>query len=327
VADPVALDERLRLRRWLAAVGLTTAAEDAARVDTPETNAIALLGAYSACETLLGLLAGVRRYKQGDEVSFPRLLTEAGAKVTIEADLGDDLDAMHRIRNAFVHASNTVAADETARAISNARRLMELVPFTVPAAANLSASGGLGSAVAAIVDVPAVGMWLRHADAMLAEGRVQLAADGLARALRSTLARTRPRLLPLPDPGRTQRQLLRMVAAPGDNEMEIVTSEIEGLQEWVLPLALGLSPAAYDDLVGVIGKALPNLGGGPPVHVRRPRDVLIDDRRVRQAVSRTAEVIFRLWAMGSLRPSPVDEREVEQARSYLENPTDLGIPG
>jgi hypothetical protein len=118
-----------------------------------------------------------------------------------------------------------------------------------------------------------------------------------------------------------------MVAAPGDNEMEIVTSEIEGLQEWVLPLALGLSPAAYDDLVGVIGKALPNLGGGPPVHVRRPRDVLIDDRRVRQSVSRTAEVIFRLWAMGSLRPSPVDEREVEQARSYLENPTDLGILG
>jgi uncharacterized protein YutE (UPF0331/DUF86 family) len=150
VADTVPFDERRRLRRWLAAVGLTTAAEDAARVDTPETNAMALLGADAACETLLGLLAGVRRYKQGDEVSFPRLLTAAGAKVTIEADLGDDLDAMHRIRNAFVHASNTVAANETAHAISNARRLLDIVPSTVPAAAGLAASAGLGSAVAAI---------------------------------------------------------------------------------------------------------------------------------------------------------------------------------
>jgi hypothetical protein len=327
VADTVPFDQRRRLRRWLAAVGLTTAAEDAARVDTPETNAMALLGAYAACETLLGLLAGVRRYKQGDEVSFPRLLTAARAKVTIEADLGDDLDAMHRIRNAFVHASNTVAADEVERAISNARRLLDLVPSTVPAAAHLAPSEGLGSAVAMIIDVPAVGMWLRHADSMLAEGRTELAADGLARALRAALARTRPRLLPLPDPGRTQRQLLRGGLAPGDNEMELVTSEIEGLQKWMLPLALGLSPATYDDLVAAIGEALPNFGGGPPVHVQRPHNVVLDDRRARQALSRTAEVIFRLYAMGSLRRSPVDEQEVEQARSYLENPTDLRIRG
>jgi len=195
MADPVGLNERLRLRRWLAAVGLTTTAEDAARVDTAETNAIALLGAHAACEALLGLLAGVRRHRPGDEVAFGRLVESAAAKVTLGPGLADDLDAMHRIRNDFVHASNTVAADEAARAVSNARRLMELVPASLGASWNLPAGAGLGTAVAKVIDVEVVGMWLRHADQMLREGRPQLAADGLARALHRALHRTDPGLL------------------------------------------------------------------------------------------------------------------------------------
>lgn len=39
------------------AVDLTSAAEDVVRADSPEANAMALLGAHAACEALLGLLA------------------------------------------------------------------------------------------------------------------------------------------------------------------------------------------------------------------------------------------------------------------------------
>jgi len=321
MANPVGLNERLQLRRWLAAVGLTGAAEEAAHVDTAETNAMALLGAHAACEALLGLLAGVRRHKPGDEVAFGRLLESAAAKVALTPDLADNLDAMHRIRNDFVHASNTVAADEAARAIFNARRLMELVPASLGASWNLPTGAGLGSAVAEIIQVEAVGMWLRHADEMLGTGRVQLAADGLARALQGAIARAHPSLLPPPKPD-SALQLRRAEAGFGaDGDDERAVAAIAGLHRWVLPLALGTSPAAYGRLLGIIGVVPSELTGGQPGPVTRPRDAVVGVSDVRRAISQTAEIIFRLWAMGSLRPWRNDDKVVESAQSFLANPS------
>lgn len=235
----------MRLRRWLAAVGLTSAAEDVARVDTPETNAMALLGAHAACEALLGLLAGTARHRPGPEVRFSGLVTAAEANVTLEPDLVDDLDAMHRIRNDFVHASSTVAGDEVARAISNARRLLEL-PTTNHSTSIATASDHFGpaTAVAEVIGLEPVGIWLRDADEMRSLGCLSDAADGLARALNAALLRTKPRLLPVSDAGRSVRDLQRLGAGFGpDRDEEVTRAELAGLHRWLLPLALGIPPA------------------------------------------------------------------------------------
>jgi hypothetical protein len=334
MSDPVGLNERLLLRRWLAAVGLTVAAEDAARVDTPETNAIALLGAHTACETLLGLLSGVRRYRRDEEVPFQKLLEAAAGAVTIPPDLQDYLDITYRARNGFVHASLTVDGAEAARAISNARRLMELAPASLGAPWTLPDGAGLGTAVAVIIGVEAVGIWLRFADEMqrLQPDRLDLAADGLAHGLDSALLRTRPMLLrdPWPTPW-TGSTLHRMADARPDRVAEAMDRRadamdrradamdrrMEWLFEWVLPLALGTSPIAYQRLREVIGWAHRETLGLGPGGVSRVSETPLSRDAVRGANSQTAEIIFRLWAMGSLEDLPSDDKTVEAARALI----------
>ena len=341
MSDPVSLDQRESLRRWLAAVGLTVAAEDAARVDTPETNAMALLGAHVACEALLGLLAGVERLQAGKDIYFWRLLDQAklqvnaaGTKTQIRPDLSDHLVAMNGARNGFVHAGTAVAADEATRAISNARRLMELVPASLGASWTLPAGAGLGTAVAKIIGVEAVGIWLRFADDMqrLQPDRPELAADGLAHALDSALMRTRPILLRDPWPGPSTRSLLPRIAATPDRvakaqdqradamdqRADKLDRRVEGLFEWVLPLALGTSPIAYQRLREVIGWAhLETVGLGGPGSVSRVSETALTRDAVRRANSQTVEIIFRLWAMGSLESLPSDDRSAEAAQALI----------
>jgi hypothetical protein len=338
MSDPVGLSERQSLRRWLVAVGLTVAAEDAARVDTPETNALALLGAYAACQALLGLMAGTREYKRDEDVPFADLMKSVSATVASERSFGDALRQMHRMRNDFVHASTTVHAEEATRAISNARRLMELVPTSLGASWTLPADGGLGTAVAEIIGVEAVGMWLRHAELMRAQNRLQLAADGLARALDGALMRTLPKLLPdSAASSSTGSPLHRIAGAKPDRIVEaidrrvdelagranVMSRRVDGLFGWVLPLALGTSPIAYQRLRAIIGSTVDLDLGGAPGPVFRPPGASVDEDAVRRAISQTSEIIFRLWAMGSLRPWPRDEGIVELAQSFLANPSGI----
>lgn len=341
MSDPVGLSERVLLSRWLAAVGLTGAAEDTARVDTPETNAMALLGAHAACEALLGLLAGSERLRAGRDIYFWQLLDQAkqkvntaGAAMKIGPDLSDHLVSMNGARNGFVHAGSAIAASEATRAISNARRLMELVPASMGASWTLPDGAGLGTAVAKIIGVEAVGIWLRFADEIQRSqpNRPDLAADGLAHALDSALMRTRPVLLrdPWPSPW-TGSQLYRMAVTPDrvaeamdrraeamDRRADKMDRRIEGLFEWVLPLALGTSPIDYQRLREVIGWAHgETIGLGPHGPVSRPTEIPMSRDAVRAANSQTVAIIFRLWAIGSLEELPSDDKTVETAREAI----------
>jgi hypothetical protein len=105
-----------------------------------------------------------------------------------------------------------------------------------------------------------------------------------------------------------------------DYEAEATQSQIDGLYRWVLPLALGISPVAYQRLLDVIG-TVPDLD--MPTSVYRPRGVVVSDDDARRATSQTAEIIFRLWAMGSLRAWADDANIVELARPFLANPSGL----
>lgn len=55
---PASSRQRRKLYRWVAAVGMLATAEDQRGADVPETNAVALLAAHAACESMLGLIVG-----------------------------------------------------------------------------------------------------------------------------------------------------------------------------------------------------------------------------------------------------------------------------
>lgn len=318
---PATFAERDRLQRWIAAIGLVQAADDNARLDTPETNALALIGAHSACESLLGLLYGKRRYKRNEDVPLPALVADVDKMIGLDPDLADDLDAMHRMRNGFVHASNTVHANEAARAISAARRLLYVVAERSVPGVPLPSGHGVASAVATIVGVEAVGMWLRHAEELLAQGRLKLAADGCARALDSALARTRPRLHHRGTMSNRIRftDLRRIAAGLGNNLDRGMAEFAEDLSAWVLPVALGLSPVAYEHLRSTIGQTRPVDLRGKPVPVVRPAAPPTEPA-VRSAIGTTSAIVFRLWAAGNLRAWDQDAKLVELAQEFLRDP-------
>ena len=309
----------------MAAVGLTSAAVDVARVDTPETNAMALLGAHAACEALLGLLAGTARHRPGPEVKFSGLVAAAETNVQLQADLVDDLDAMHRIRNDFVHASNTVAGDEVGRAISNARRLLEL-DMPDPRTSAIPDHFGPATAVAEVIGLEPVGIWLRDSDELRSLGLLEEATDALARALNAALIRTRPRLWPAPGARSPLRDLRRHSLGLGtDRNEEVTRAELAGLHRWVMPLALGIPPAAYERLVAFLGSAPHEMPRAAPARVFRGKDVVITEPELRGATAQTAEIVFRLWAMGSLQPGRDGDQVAEQARLFIETRHANGI--
>ena len=192
---PTPARQRRRLQRWVAAIALIDAADRSAKTDTPETNAIALLSAHAAAETLLALIVGHRNEKRNEDIPFPKLVQDAADALkrrrgrAMAHDLLDDLDAIHRARNGFVHAANAVHATVVDQAIGASRELIEHIP------GRSAKASGVAGAVADIIDVKYVSMWLQHAEDMLREGRVQHAADGLAHALDGAIHRTTPRLV------------------------------------------------------------------------------------------------------------------------------------
>ena len=315
--------QRRRLYRWVAAVGLLAAAEDQRGADVPETNAMGLLAAHAACEAMLGLIVGTLPYSQGKagDPGFPELLdkAEAVARPSFATALHSDLLLMHRVRNGFVHAGQTVDATELDRAVDAAHSLAEHVPL--PGNRRLV---GTATVVADLIGIEAIGMWLRHADEMRRAGRLRLSADGVARALDAALDRTVPRVRTRT--GMTMSQTVREMRAMGaglgfDHEMRENLSAIDSLTRWVYPMALGTPPATIAYVRSVVGEETPVDVGGHPRRVDRPSNddpPVADLRRASTIVSR---IILRLWAMGSLAARRGDPELVALARDFLANPS------
>jgi len=325
VPTPIPARQRRRLRRWITAIALIGAAERSARADTPETNAMALLSAHAAAEALLGLIVGHRNVTRGEDVPFARLVLDAVASLkrrrarALAPDLLDDLDAMHRARNGFVHAASAVHVSEAEQAIDSARELAQHIPDR---SANAS---GIADAVADIIDIQYVSMWLQHSEVMLRAGRIRWAADGLARALDGAIQRTHPRLIDRRD--RTLSRDEERHTPPNDGMSRYIPQKalgfgraIEGLSDWVLPLALGLPAPAYAATRATIGyERRVDLGGSPCPVDRYGEEATADE--VRRAMSTVSVMIFQLWATGTLAPSRDDDEMIRLAQPFTANPT------
>ena len=91
---------------------------------------------------------------------------------------------------------------------------------------------------------------------------------------------------------------------------------IEAVGNWLLPLVLGVSPAAYADLRSVIGHDAHEDRGGHPsrVHSNGPPP---QDERLHHAMSLVSAIVFRLWATGTVRPRGGDDGIVEKAQAFM----------
>lgn len=312
-APPLPFEDRSRLQRWVAAVGLLVAAEEAASTDVPESNAIGVLAAEAACEAMLGLLIGVYEQppmdKQGREASFSALLDrvlELG--VQVPPVLVADLRVTHRTRNGFVHAGMAIDHLEVERSVAAAHALSELV--AMPGERPMS---GIATLVADIVEIEAIGLWLRHADLMARRGQLRLAADAMARALDAALDRTVPRIRRRTGQSSfaTVQELRRLGSGAGfDRSRQELVDGIDGLTRWVYPMALGVAPSTLDFVRSVIGEEEPYDFGGHMRPVRRPSDQALAEQHYRRAAAVVSRILLRLWVIGAVAPRRNDDQQV-----------------
>jgi len=285
---------------------------------------MSLLSAHAAAETLLGLIVGHRNYTRNEDIPFPRLIQDAVDALkrrrarALAPDLLDDLDAMHRARNSFVHAASAVHASEVDQAIGSARELAEHIP------GRSATASGIADAVADIIDIEYVSMWLQHAEDMLRKARVVHAADGLARALDGAIHRTQPRLVDRRDRRLSRNEQMTALrgyshGGPMRTPQEPLARAIEGLSDWLLPLALGLPPSGYAATRATIGYESRMDMGGVPSPVDRPEAEPTADE-VRRAAGAVSVMIFQLWATGTLAPSREDDELIRLAQPFIANP-------
>lgn len=315
--------QRRRIYRWVAAAGLLATAEEQRGVDVPEMNAMGLMAAHAASEAMLALLAGQMPYVKGKsrEPAFPEVLELAAAKVKrppISQTLRGELMAMHGVRNAFVHGGSTVDGTELDRAIDAAHALAEHVPL--PGHDHLV---GVPTVVAAVVDMEAIGLWLRFADEQRKQGQLRWSADGIAHALDAAIDRTEPRVRTRT--GRSMMQnIRRMTDISAGREISDAYEEtgkaLDQLTRWVYPLALGTSPATLQYVRSVVGTERREDRGGYPSPIQRPSEDEPSMADLRRASSLASRIILRLAVMGGLKAGPSDDKIAEMAREVLDDP-------
>jgi hypothetical protein len=299
-------------------------AEDQRGADTPETNAMGLMGAHAASEAMLGLIVGPLPYDKKeppDERFFPSLLRLAAsaAQPPLSQTLRGELMTMHGVRNGFVHGGTTVDAAELDRAIDATHALAEHVPL--PGHTQLV---GVPTVVADIIQIEAIGMWLRHADEQRVKGRLRLSADGIARALEAAIDRTVPRVRSGTGTSsfmQVTRDLRAISQGRGfDPNERAVLFAIDQLTEWVYPMALGTPPATLSYIRSIVGTESRVDVGAHPRPVTRPTDAepaLADLRRASSLVSR---IILRLHVMRGIAPGREDDKLAAAARDFLKDP-------
>ena len=301
------------IQRWLTAVGLLLAAEEQARVETAVSDAIAVVTAAAAAEGALGIIAGSRADRKGSD-RFEDILTAALARAEVTAPPGiplhlvDQLRAVQRTRSGALHVGTRVHHSEAERASEAARELFGLLPRLsgVPALP----AGGIATAVAGLIGIEAVGVWMRFADDRVAAGDAPNAADAAARALDAALVRTRP---PLP----TDIRYVSRGEEARDvwQAMGYVEQRIKRLETWVVPFVIGLHPAAYRSLRETIGEVVPEDRGGHPTRV--VRSATPDLMSVRRALETVTEIVWRLSSSSSLTAFERDDVIVGFAQEFI----------
>ncbi len=309
-AEPSGTSERGLLTRWLTGLSLVQSAEFLVQREADVAAAVALISADAASESLLGLIGSWSGLPHKDRPSRGDLIeraTDALAKAGHALDPGllVDLRSTHTLRNGVVHHGATATRTEAVRAVRVSRAILDLVPIVSARFSRIPLGGGLGSGVASVIATNDVATQLRAADAALAAGDAAAAMDAAGRALGRLWYFTKPSL----EGERSKSERGRARAAYDDpggrrviEDIAAVRRRIDGLLPWIIGPAVGLQPAEYARLTGVVGWY--TLYDTTPLRVDEiHRSGKPTAGEAQWATERVAQVVFRLWETGVLEPS------------------------
>jgi hypothetical protein len=311
--------------RWLGAVSLIAAAEDAARAQDPALNTVAVASAHSACEAMLGLIAGTGSKIAPREERFRQLLDRAIEAVpsdaALPAQLQTDLVDLNDVRNFALHRGVAVADPTALRATLTARALLDFLPRVIDVD-DLPGGAGLTRAVAQRVEIPMLRACLERAEDLLRAHDHVAAADNLAGAFALVVGRAElPDSRRFPDrvasfglglsfgqsSDRALSDLVRVLERPIKNLSEASRRD----EKWILRIGLGMSRANLARLQSILGDYVIWNDQHQPVVNRDEAKPTLED--VTWAIARVTEIVYRLWYAGSLDKSWWERQADEKA--------------
>jgi hypothetical protein len=281
----------------VAAVGLISQAEDVSRGATSVDRATALILADTAAETALGLIASFSPdpLPNTDHGTY---LKRARERARLPASAVLELQAVHKLRNGAVHQGAEIGPDDAQRAILAARTLTDIyVPRVLRAAKALHRGSGIADAVGTLLFNHPIGHRLVSASLALSRRDERAALEHIAAALRLAHIYADPAL---PAYGEGVFAVLRRASLREDRDDLAWREEVEN---WLVPMSLGLTPSAY----GALRRDLPSAtyigGSGEPggkfdFHHTKEGPPAGSARRALETVSHLA---LRLWLRDSLR--------------------------
>ena len=293
------------LRRWLTALGLVATAEDVVRRGDDAASSTALIVADSAAETLLGVIGVWTDESLPPEPKYHQVMERArhameAAGLRLPLALQQDLRSVHALRNAVVHHGAVAPESEASLACQAARQLLDLMPALSENFVAVPAGGGVATAIAALLDAPDLTALLVAGEAALRRGAATEAADATTRAHTALLFRLDPPLgAPPSELWFTDK---RGLGKAGDY-LDGIGKSLAQIQGWVVASAVGMHPAAYRRLHAIMGTHIRYMGGND--RIARHSEPTLDDAR--WALTRLAEMAFRLWQQGALLEGTWDD--------------------
>jgi len=297
LGDPVAI------RQWVAAVALLAEAEEAAARGSSVDRAIALIAADTATEAALGLLSS-RLAEELQSDSFGTYLARAKRVARLPSGLASEIAAVHRLRNNVVHNGAEASEREALRATLASRELLDVfVPRVLRAAKALGRGRGIGDAVGALLPSHPAGRALEAAQVALAKRDPKSALEECAGALEHVRRNTMP---PLPVTRRRAPREVEIETKYGrtrtDYGFRQLDGALEALERWVVPLALGLSPAEYASLVEDLPYARST---GRSFEYHWSDEKVPDMTTAKRSLERVSVLVLRMWLTDRLRtPAP-----------------------
>jgi len=300
--------EPYAIRQWVVCVGLVLDAEDRIRAGSSIARAVGLITADTAIEATLALLSS-RNLDPLTGDGFGVYLSRAKAVAKLSDRIHRDLVAVHKIRNGAVHSSAEVSADDLVRAATVARELLDTyVPRVLRRTHALGHGSGIGDAVGALLDPHPISRHLVAAQTSIARGRPEASLESSARAFYAAKSHALPPLpnlrLRLPDVAPHASGLAPEARRTIDRvnvRVSTVADTVDQIEDWVIPLALGLPPTTYASLES----ELPALWGtSAEAHWQDNDPPSLDVAK--RCLERVSLVALRLWLGEMLSYPPVD---------------------
>lgn len=291
------------IRQWVSATGLALQAEDAARGATSVDRSTALILADTAAEAGLALISSFLA-EPLPNTDYGTYLSRARRRGRLPESVVLELQAVHKLRNGALHQGAEVGPDDVSRATTIARNLLDAyVPRVLRQARALHHGAGIPDAVAALlVAHDPISFRLQSAAIALRRRDDAEASRHVAAALHLARMYARPRL-PAP-PALDIEGIVHFDHRPGGQAWQ------RSVEAWLVPIALGLTPAAYTRMLADLPTVtyVPGSGDrggrfGFGTSAPRPGSA-------RQALETVSILVLRLWLRDSLRyPVPGGDAE------------------